>query len=60
MMEPPVQVIQALHIDNPQGIADYSARPARKRHDQPEMSPQDCLDPQTRLAVSKYLLEVKK
>jgi parallel beta-helix repeat protein len=59
MIGPPVQVIQALYMDDPQGIADYIAKPVKKRDDYPEMPPQDYLDPATRLAVAKYLLEVK-
>jgi hypothetical protein len=54
-----VQVIQALYMDNPQGIADYIAKPVKKRPDYPEMPPQDYLDPQTRLAVAQYMLQVK-
>jgi parallel beta-helix repeat protein len=59
MIGPPIQVIQALYMDNAQGIADYIAKPAKKRDDYPEMPPQDYLDPATRLAVAKYMLEVK-
>jgi len=36
MIGPPVQVIQALYMDNPQGIADYIAQPVKKRDDYPE------------------------
>jgi parallel beta-helix repeat protein len=59
MIGPPVQVIQALYMDNPQGIADYITKPVRKRPDYPEMPPQDYLDPETRLAVAKYMLQVR-
>jgi parallel beta-helix repeat protein len=59
MIGPPVQVLQALYLDNPQGIADYIAQPVKKRPDYPEMPPQDYLDPETRLAVAKYMLQVK-
>ena len=59
MIGPPIQVIQALYVDNPQGIADYIAKPVKKREDYPEMPPQDYLDPATRLAVAEYMLEVK-
>jgi parallel beta-helix repeat protein len=58
MIGPPVQVIQALYLDNPQGLADYIAKPVKKRPDYPEMPPQDYLDPETRLAVAKYMLAV--
>ncbi len=60
MVGPAVQVIQAMYMDNPQGIADYIAKPVRKRDDYPEMPPQDYLDEQTRLAVAEYMLSVKK
>lgn len=60
MIGPPVQIIQALYMDNPQGIADYIANPVKKRDDYPEMPPQDYLDEATRLAVAKYMLEVKR
>jgi parallel beta-helix repeat protein len=59
MIGPPIQVIQALYMDNPQGIADYIAKPVKKRDDYPEMPPQDYLDPATRLAVAQYMLEVR-
>ena len=42
-------------MDNPQGLADFIAKPAKKRDDYPEMPPQDYLDPETRLAVAKYM-----
>ena len=58
MIGPPVQVIQALYMDNPQGLADYIAKPAKKRDDYPEMPPQDYLDAETRLTVAKYMLQV--
>lgn len=58
MIGPPVQVIQALYMDNPQGLADYIAAPVKKREDYPEMPPQDYLDPATRLEVAKYMLSV--
>jgi parallel beta-helix repeat protein len=57
MIGPPVQVIQALYMDNPQGLADYIAQPVKKREDYPEMPPQGYLDPETRLAVAKYMLQ---
>jgi parallel beta-helix repeat protein len=60
MIGPPVQVIQALYMDNPQGIADYIANPVKKRDDYPEMPPQNYLDPATRLAVAQYMLQVTK
>ena len=59
MIGPPIQVIQALYMDNPQGLADFIAHPVKKRDDYPEMPPQDYLDPETRLAVAEYMLQVK-
>lgn len=53
---PPVQLIQALYMDNPQGLAEYIAKPTKKREDYPEMPPQNYLDEETRLAVAKYML----
>lgn len=60
LIGPPVQVMQALYADNPQALADYIARPVKKRPDYPEMPPQDYLDPQTRLEVAKYMLSLSK
>lgn len=60
MIGPPVEIIQALYMDNPQGIADFIANPTKKRDDYPEMPPQAYLDETTRLAVAKYMLELKK
>jgi parallel beta-helix repeat protein len=58
MIGPPVQAIQALYMENPQGLADYIAHPQKKRADYPEMPPQDYLDRETRLAVANYMLKV--
>ncbi|WP_101757727.1 parallel beta-helix domain-containing protein [Oceanicoccus sp. KOV_DT_Chl] len=60
MIGPPVQVIQALYMDNPQGLADYIAKPVKKREDYPEMPPQNYLDEEARLAVAKYMLQLTK
>jgi parallel beta-helix repeat protein len=59
MIGPPVQIIQALYMDNPQGLADWISAPTKKRDDYPEMPPQNYLDAQTRLAVANYMLHVK-
>ncbi|WP_340681095.1 parallel beta-helix domain-containing protein [Paraglaciecola sp.] len=59
MIGPPVQVIQALYMDNPQGLADWISQPTKKRDDYPEMPPQNYLDGETRLAVATYMLQVK-
>lgn len=59
MIGPPVQIIQALYMDDPEGLADYIANPVKKRDDYPEMPPQDYLDEETRLAVARYMLQVE-
>lgn len=59
MIGPPVQAIQALYAGDAQGIADYIAKPVKKREDFPPMPPQGQLSPEMRLAVAQYLLTVK-
>lgn len=58
MIGPPVQIIQALYMDDPEGLAEYIAAPVKKRDDYPEMPPQNYLDKETRIAVAKYMLQV--
>ena len=58
MIGPPVQVIQALYMDNPEGLAEYIAAPTKKREDYPEMPPQNYLSDEVRLAVAEYMLQV--
>jgi len=58
MIGPPVQIIQALYMDEPQKLADWIANPEKKRDDYPEMPPQNYLDAETRLAVAEYMLQV--
>jgi len=60
MIGPPTQVIQALYMDDPEGIAAYAANPVKKREDYPEMPPQSHLDEETRLAAARFMLQVKK
>lgn len=60
MIGPPVQIIQALYMENPQGIADFINAPTKKREDYPEMPPQNYLDGETRLAVAKYMLGLEQ
>lgn len=57
---PPTVAIQALYKDNPQGIADYIAKPVHKRKDYPEMPPQDYMSEALRLEVAKFMLSVEK
>jgi len=60
MIGPPTQIIQALYAGNPQGIADYIAKPVKKREDFPPMPSQGHLSPEMRKAVAEYMLSVKK
>ena len=59
MIGPPTQILQALYMDDPEGIAAYAANPVKKRDDYPEMPPQSHLDEETRLAAAKFMLKVK-
>jgi parallel beta-helix repeat protein len=59
LIGPPVQVIQALYHDNPEGLAEYIAAPVKKRPDTPEMPPQDYLSEEVRLAVARYMLSLE-
>lgn len=60
MIGPPTQIIQALYAGNAQGIADYIAKPVKKREDFPPMPSQGHLSPEMRKAVADYMLTVKK
>ncbi len=60
LIGPPVQIIQTLYMDNPQGLADFIAAPVKKREDFPAMPKQDYLDAETRLAVAEYMLSLTK
>ncbi len=60
MIGPPTQIIQALYMDNPQGIVDYITAPVRKREDYPEMPPQNYLSEEVRLAAAKFMLEIRR
>ncbi len=59
MIGPPTQVIQALYMDNPQGIVDYITNPVKKRDDYPEMPPQNYLSEEVRRAAAEYMLNVR-
>jgi len=60
MIGPPINTIQAIYNNNPQGMADFMADPTHKREDYPEMPPQNYLSPETRLAVAEYILTLKQ
>jgi parallel beta-helix repeat protein len=59
MIGPPTQIIQAMYADDAKGIAEYIANPIKKREDFPAMPPQSHLSAEHRLAVAKYMLDVK-
>jgi parallel beta-helix repeat protein len=58
MIGPPTQIIQALYMENPQGIVEYITNPVKKRDDYPEMPPQNYLSEEVRMAAAQYMLEV--
>jgi parallel beta-helix repeat protein len=60
MIGPPTQTIQALYMDNPQGIVDYITNPTKKRDDYPEMPPQNYLSEDVRMAAAEFMLQVTK
>ena len=59
LIGPPVKEIQAIYNTRPEALADYIAKPTKKREGFPEMPPQDYLDEEVRLAVAKYILSMK-
>ncbi len=60
MIGPPTQILQALYMDNPAGIAAYAANPVKKRDDYPEMPPQGHLSEETLMAAAEYMLKITK
>ncbi|MBK6350779.1 MAG: right-handed parallel beta-helix repeat-containing protein [Proteobacteria bacterium] len=56
LVGPPMVVIKALYGKDAQRLADYIAKPVRKRPDYPEMPSQDYLPEDIRLAVARYIL----
>lgn len=58
MIGPPITEIQDMYEDSPEAMAEYIADPIKVREGFPEMPPQDYLSEETRLAVSKYVLQV--
>lgn len=59
LIGPSIQQIQALYFENPKGLADYIAKPIKKRRDYPEMPSQAYLGEETLMAVAEYVLQVK-
>ena len=58
MIGPSTMSIQAMYMDNAQGLAEYIANPVRKREDFPEMPPQNYLPDDVRIAVAEYVLQM--
>lgn len=57
MVGPATVTIQALYGDDAQALADYIAKPVKKRPDYPEMPPQSHLPADLRLQVAEYMLK---
>ncbi len=56
----PMQIIQGIYHDNPQGIVDYITNPTNLRENYPDMPKQDYLSEETKMAVAKYILAMKQ
>ena len=56
LIGPPMVAVKAIYGSDVQKLADYIAKPVKKRPDLPEMPPQDYLPPAVRLAVANYVL----
>lgn len=59
MIGPATMTLQAMYMDNPKGIAEYIAKPVKKRPDYPDMPPQNYLPEDVRMAVAEYMLSIK-
>lgn len=60
MIGPPTQIVQALYMDDPEGIAAYAAEPVKKREDYPEMPPQSHLSDEELMAAAQFMLQLDK
>lgn len=60
MIGPAAMVVQALYHNDPEGLAEFIAKPSKVRPDYPEMPPQDYLSPELRFKVAEYMLSLKK
>jgi parallel beta-helix repeat protein len=60
LIGPPVQIIQALYMGDPEGLAAYIKNPTKKRPDFPEMPSQGYLGDETLAAVAEYMLKLEK
>lgn len=60
MIGPPTQIIQALYMDNPEGIAAFAANPSKKREDYPEMPPQSHLEQEALMDAARFMLKIDR
>jgi len=60
LIGPPVNLIQTLYKNNPEGIFNFITEPVHKRQDYPEMPPQSYLTEEARKAVAEYILTITK
>ena len=56
LIGPPMIAVKALYANDAKGMAEWIAKPVRKRPDYPEMPPQDYLPTDVREAVANYIL----
>ena len=56
----PVNIIQMIYQNNPQGIVDYINNPKNLREDYPDMPKQDYLSEEAKIAVAEYMLNLNK
>ncbi len=59
LIGPPAQIIKALYMENPAGIAAYAQQPVKKREDYPEMPPQGHLGEEALLAAAQFMLQLE-
>lgn len=56
----PINIIQMIYKDNPEGMIEYMNNPKNLRDDYPEMPPQNYLSDEAKKAVAEYILGLKK
>jgi parallel beta-helix repeat protein len=56
----PVNIIQMIYKDNPEGMVEYIDNPKNLRDDYPEMPPQNYLSEEAKIAVAEYILTIGK
>jgi len=55
----PLNIIQMIYKDNPEGMVEYINNPKNLRDDYPEMPPQAYLSEEAKLAVAEFILKMK-